>query len=83
MTASMSPAELAASENKAVRRAWGEQPDGRRFAKKNVAEHVRPFLGSGLSASEVARRIGCTRPAVTDAIKRIGGSLQPRPGDPS
>lgn len=71
----MTPQQLAAAENRATRIAWGEKPDPRRFSQKNVAEKVRPYLGSGLSRSEVARRIGCSRPAVSDALKKIGGAL--------
>ncbi len=69
------PQQVAAAENRAARIAWGELPDGRRFSQKNVAAKVRAYLGSGLSRSEVARRIGCTRPAVSDALKKIGGQL--------
>jgi len=71
----MTPQQVAAAENRATRIAWGEKPEPRRFSQKNVAEKVRPYLGSGLSRSEVARRIGCTRPAVSDALKKIGGQL--------
>lgn len=71
----LTPFELAAAENRATRIAWGERPEPRRFSQKNVAEKVRPYLGSGLSRSEVARRIGCSRPAVSDALKKIGGEL--------
>lgn len=71
----MTPAQLAARENSAVRRAWGEPPDSRRFAQKNVTEAVRPYLGSALPRNEVARLIGCTPPSVSNALKKIGGSL--------
>lgn len=68
-------AEVAAAESKAARSAWGEGEDRREGGKKNIAAQIEPFLGSGLSKKEVARRLDCAPSAVRYALKKIGGSL--------
>ncbi|UOA14499.1 hypothetical protein DSM109990_01305 [Sulfitobacter dubius] len=71
----MTPQQVAAAENRAVRIAWGEPPDGRTAHQKTIAERVRPFLGQGLSRREVADRIRCTPRSVGYALEKIGGAL--------
>ncbi|MDH4541044.1 hypothetical protein [Sulfitobacter faviae] len=70
----MTPQQVAAAENVAVRRAWGETIDSG-VRTKNVALRIREYIGSGLTSDEVARRIGCTRQSVNAALRKIGGKL--------
>lgn len=39
-------------------------------------EDIEPLLRQGLSVSQIAQRLGCTRPAVYNAAKRVGTTLQ-------
>lgn len=71
----MTPMQVAEIENRAARRSWGERPDSTKHRSKNVAEKVRPYLGSGISRKDVAALIGCTPPAISDALKKICGKL--------
>ncbi|MFG6524460.1 hypothetical protein [Sulfitobacter sp. M23508] len=70
----MTPAQVAARENDAARRFWGSQ-EAEATRPKGVAEKIIPLLGSGISRKEAARIIGCTPPAITNALRKIGGAL--------
>lgn len=71
----MTPQQFAAAENRAARLSWGMDPDCNAYKPKNVADHVREYIGSGLSSREVARRIGCAPQSVNAALLKIGGAL--------
>lgn len=71
----MTPQQVAAAENRAARLSWGLDPDCNAYKPKNVPEHVREYIGSGLSTREVASRIGCAPQSVNAALRKIGGKL--------
>lgn len=65
---------IAPDEVLAARVRWDEI-DARAFSKKNVLTRVQPFIGSGLNLRQVADKLGCSPPAVSKALKKLGAKL--------
>jgi hypothetical protein len=71
----LDPFKVAEAENARARQNWDAPIDGKLCAKKNIKDLIQPYLGSGLSQTEVARRLGCSGPAVSGVLKRTGWTL--------
>ena len=76
--------ELAAVENARARKVWKgtavhmvpEEGGGiHRIAAWSIAERVKPYLGKGYTAEEVAVRVGCHLNSVRNAIRKNGWTL--------
>lgn len=65
---------MAARENKAARRTW-DAGGSVYVGRKNIAERVKPYIGSGMTQSAVARELGCSTVSVHTALKRLGAKL--------
>ena len=72
--------EMARRESEASRKAWAmgddfepiARPSGKTIIAGSVADRLIPYVGSGLSQSEVASILGCTRGPIVKACKRLG-----------
>lgn len=62
---------LAAAENAAARATW----DTQEFSTPSRRDLVKPFIGSGLTQAEVARRTGITQGGVSHILKQTGWKL--------
>ena len=66
--------KMAARENKAARRTW-DVGGGAHVGRKNIAERVKPYIGSGMTQTAVAKELGCSTVSVHTALKRLGETL--------
>lgn len=66
--------EMARKENIVARKRW-DVGGGATSYRKNITTRIKPYIGSGMTQTEVARALDCAVPSVTYALKKMGAKL--------